>query len=297
LKSSDQDVAGHFERLIIAFRQQPARCRKLMGVTDVPDGELTLTYSVSGNGPPGWQSDILKWLLDAAGRAINRPGKNVGPASVPAGIEVSAKFVPGLDVRDKPLDISSEPEGNKEEPSDGKGPMEEGESKSQKDDPLPYKDLESATIALKAAIEEAVAAASNKRDIGALCDEYTKAARSFAAIILGERIRQSFESKIDPESGRPTETYKEKIAHAGAIRDWLHAWNFGFKDPKSDLSYQLRASSSSGALGRFRLGPHGTPSNSAQPSSWEEVARVVLKPVLCDVTAAVWERDPHRRGK
>jgi hypothetical protein len=164
----------------------------------------------------------------------------------------------------------------------------------QKDLPLPKprSELTAALSGLRAAMDTAAAAYENGRiDLDKCCDDYTTAAKNFAALILAERIRRSFERKVDSVTGKSTESVDEKIQHAKEVRMWLASWNFALRDPSSHQALGIRGYSNRTRGGAFRLSAFGKSKNLVRPTSWESIRALVLSPVLCDVTAEVHERD------
>ncbi len=131
----------------------------------------------------------------------------------------------------------------------------------------------------------------DEAQFGTLCDEYTKAAKTMAAILLEERVRRSFMGKIDPETGKSTESLADKITHAQQIRDFLSPWNFGFA--LNEGRAQIQGYNNGGPLGNFRLVPYGGKVAVAETARWETVKKVLLSPTLVEVTEEIY-RSPQR---
>ena len=141
--------------------------------------------------------------------------------------------------------------------------------------------------AAKAAIDHAVAAFDNPEELARQCDAYTGAAKDFAAMILAERVRQSFVDTIADENQKSTESVDEKLQHAREVRDWLAPWNLGFHDPETGAAFQLRARHYGTTGGGYRLGKYGE-MTSASIDSWSKILPVVTNPQLCDVTHHIY---------
>lgn len=177
-----------------------------------------------------------------------------------------------------------------------------GDNRNQEPDEMPHCDqddnssnqrLLTAVDNLKQVIDSAETAfqAGDGAQFGTLCDEYTKAAKSLAAVLLEERVKRSFIGKIDPETGKSTESLADKITHAQQIRDFLSPWNFGFA--LNGGRAQIQGYNNGGPLGNFRLVPYGGKMAVAETARWETVKKVLLSPTLVEVTEEIY-RSPQR---
>jgi hypothetical protein len=167
-------------------------------------------------------------------------------------------------------------------------------------DSLPYKDVETCVQAMDRIVSLIKTIADfTKLDtwsdecLSAVCDEYTKAARSFAALILAERVRRIFRDKIDLENEKSQENLQEKQATAEIIRKLLSPWSLGFiheGDKKSGL-FQIYACAEKSSDGAYRFVGYG---NSGSLTALDEIRKAVNSPILGD--ASVFSKRPNLRG-
>jgi hypothetical protein len=151
---------------------------------------------------------------------------------------------------------------------------------------------------LHAAIDRVVDAYGNPESLGVRCDEFTPAAKQFAALILAERIRLSFLEQVDPKWNFPRESLEEKLLHTKAIRAWLAPFNLAFSCRTADgrqAPHQLFSTSTGKAQGTFLLSEYGNSSPRRVMSSWENSIRaVVTNPVLVDATDLTRHHDSRK---
>lgn len=132
-------------------------------------------------------------------------------------------------------------------------------------------------------------ASDDKDELDKSFDAYAEAAKSFTKLVLAERIRRSFVGKIDPDTGKSTESVDEKIEHARLIRDWLSPFNLGFVDAETGRLFQIRGMRTSAAGGQYRLGAYGV-NSSPELCGWPHVKSIITSPTLGDVTRFVYRQ-------
>jgi hypothetical protein len=161
------------------------------------------------------------------------------------------------------------------------------------EDGLPFKNIKEAKHAVISAVSAAVHAVNNEGDLQEASDAYTRAARSFAALILAERIRRTTAKTLETSHGHSNESLAEKIEHARDIKEMLAPWNLGLCDTTSGRIYQIRACSNGTQGGHFRMRAYG---NEGSHSSWDFVKCILTQPALADTTEFVYRsnvRDRH----
>lgn len=150
--------------------------------------------------------------------------------------------------------------------------------------------LQDALAGLHKAADASVVACLDENKFGSLeslSDEFTEAARIFAARLLAERVRRSFVGKVDPETEKSLETQDQKIEHARQVRRLLAKWNFGFETAVGAV--QLHGIGNGGPLGCFKLTPYGGQKASKAIAKWDTVKRILDEPRLVDVTDSVYQ--------
>jgi hypothetical protein len=147
-----------------------------------------------------------------------------------------------------------------------------------------------AAQAVADAVERAVSQFSEPDDsaFGRCCEEYTRAAKGFAKLILAERIRRSFTPTI--ADGKSNESVSEKIEHAGLVRSWLFPWNLGLKEKSTGLTVQLFGRPSGSKAGSFALVAYNSPQKGKQWTQWSRVKALLDDLELEDVTDSVARR-------
>jgi hypothetical protein len=195
-----------------------------------------------------------------------------------------------LDVIKKRLDLENELSQVSEATSENTLPVEEPNSAK-------INKLKAAADRVKSAVDAVLAKIADEASLDEACDEYTVAAKSFAATILAERIRQSFLEKIDFRTGQSNETAEQKYQTAQTIRDLLSPWNLGFCHPsKPGVVFQL-FSGDEGANGRYRLSGYGLArKNSYRMSKADEVVQIISAPELGDVTGFLYNHNLRDRS-
>jgi hypothetical protein len=150
---------------------------------------------------------------------------------------------------------------------------------------------------LKAAVDKAVGSlkGGDRRAFGNACDEYRTNAQDFAAAILRERIRQSFDFTIDPTTGHSREHADDKIEHARRIRSWLMPWNLGFYQPRTGALFQVKGATNGTRGGVYRLNSYGR-SLGSEIARWEDVKGILLSSELRDVTDYIYHRNTQHLG-
>jgi hypothetical protein len=162
----------------------------------------------------------------------------------------------------------------------------------QPNDGLPFKNIKEAEHAVISAVSVAVHAVNVEGDLQEACDAYTRAARSFAALILAERIRRTTATTLETSHGHSNESLAEKIEHARNIREMLAPWNLGLCDTSTGTTYQIRACSNGTQGGHFRLRAYG---NDGSHSSWNFVKSILTQPALADTTQFVYRSNVRDR--
>ena len=149
--------------------------------------------------------------------------------------------------------------------------------------------------------ENAIQAFSNAsqgsdEEFGKACDEYACVAKDLAALVTEERIRRSFEGKIN-DKGKSNESLEQKLQHARQIRRWLAPWNLALRDEANDRSVQIyaRKNSASGSS-IYQINPLSDSKDRKRTSKWAIVREVLCSPKLIDVSQLVHSRyDLHGR--
>ncbi|MDX1968855.1 MAG: hypothetical protein SFV23_16895 [Planctomycetaceae bacterium] len=139
---------------------------------------------------------------------------------------------------------------------------------------------------LHAAIEASVIAAEPETQ-AACCDEFQVSAKSFAALILAQRIQHSFSAAIDPTTGKSTKNLEGKLDHAREIKSWLQPWNFGLVDPRTQRAYQIRGRNNGTSGGAYGFRPYGKGVEEPEFTAWSDAVAVLSQPQLTDVTEFV----------
>jgi hypothetical protein len=156
---------------------------------------------------------------------------------------------------------------------------------------LPFANLAEATRALRGALDSCLLCLEQNGDLSTCSDEYTKAARSFAAIVLAKRISDLVSKvPIDPKTSCPDFGFSEKVDLSRQVRFMLAPWNLGLADGVNQTKYQLMSQSSGSKRGVFVLRRFGSPGSSESIRSWPAIAKILGSPHLCDVTKESRER-------
>lgn len=152
-----------------------------------------------------------------------------------------------------------------------------------------------AAMKLKASADSILRSMETEQDLSASYDEFKTTARSFAKLILEERIRKQCES-LSPDA-LPSELFDSldrKIAFADTIRSWLSAWNLGFCDRQTGHVHQLYATSAGNSTGAFCLSQYGATRDN-KIKAWSRILEIIADPQLEDITPGTGRNSTRSR--